>query len=45
MPSNKWFRIATGALVGLLILATIATILASRRQPRVDVAEQETIVT
>jgi len=45
MPSNKWYRIATGALVGLLILAAIATILASRRQPRVDVAEQETIVT
>ena len=45
MPSNTWFRIATGALVGLLMLAAIAAILALRRRPEVDVADQETIVT
>jgi hypothetical protein len=45
VPSNRWFRIATGALVGLLVLAAIATILALRRRPEVDVADQETIVT
>jgi len=45
MPSNKWFRIATGALVGLLMLAAFATILALRRRPEVNVADQETIVT
>jgi len=45
MPSNRWFRIATGALVGLLVLAAIATILALRRRPEVDVADQETVVT
>jgi ABC-type phosphate/phosphonate transport system substrate-binding protein len=45
MPSNKWFRIATGALVGLLMLAAVATILALRRRPEINVADQETIVT
>ncbi len=45
MPSNKWFRIATGVLVGLLILAAAAAIIALRLQPEVDVADQETIVT
>ena len=45
LPSNKWFRIATGALVGLLMLAAIATILALRRRPGMNVADQETIVT
>jgi len=45
MSSNKWFRIATGALVGLLTLAAVAAILALRRRPEADVAEQETIVT
>jgi len=45
VPSNKWFRIATGALVGLLMLAAVATILALRRRPEVNVADQETIVT
>ncbi len=34
LPSNKWFRIATGALVGLLTLAALATILALRRSTR-----------
>jgi len=45
MPSNKWFRIVTGALVGLLMLAAVATILALRSRPEVNVADQETIVT
>jgi hypothetical protein len=45
IPSNRWFRVVTGALVGLLVLATIAAIIALRRRPQVDVAEQETIVT
>ena len=45
MPSNRWFRIATGGLVGLLVLAAVATILALRRRPEVDVADQETVVT
>jgi len=45
MSPNTWFRIATGALVGLLTLAAIATILALRRRPEVDVADRETIVT
>jgi hypothetical protein len=45
MPSNTWFRIATGALVGLLMLAAVAAILALRRRPEMDVANQETIVT
>jgi ABC-type phosphate/phosphonate transport system substrate-binding protein len=44
-PSNRWFRIATGALVGLLALAAIAAVLALRRRPEPDVADQETIVT
>jgi hypothetical protein len=44
-PSNTWFRIATGALVGLLALAAIAAVLAVRRRPPVDVAHQGTIVT
>ncbi len=45
VPSNKWFRIATGALVGLLTLTAVAAILALRRRSEVDVADQETIVT
>lgn len=45
MPSNRWFRVATGALVGLLMLAAVAAILAMRRRPEADVADQETIVT
>ena len=45
LPSNTWFRIATGAFVGLLTLAALAAILALRRRPEVDVANQETIVT
>jgi hypothetical protein len=44
-PSNVWFRIATGALVALLTLAAIAAVLAVRRRPSVDVANQETLVT
>jgi len=44
-PSNTWFRIATGALVGLLVMAAIAAVLALRRRSAVDVANQETIVT
>jgi ABC-type phosphate/phosphonate transport system substrate-binding protein len=44
-PPNRWFRIATGALVGLLALAAIAAVLALRRRPALDVADQETIVT
>jgi ABC-type phosphate/phosphonate transport system substrate-binding protein len=42
---NTWFRIATGALVGLLVLAAIAASLALRRRPKTDIADQETIVT
>ena len=45
MPSNTWFRIATGALVGLLTLAAIAAIRVLRRRPKADVANQETVVT
>ena len=45
LPPNTWFRIATGALVGLLILAAIAAVVALRRSPEVDLADQETIVT
>ena len=44
-PSNTWFRVATGALVGLLVLAAVAAVLAVRRRPPADVAHQETIVT
>jgi ABC-type phosphate/phosphonate transport system substrate-binding protein len=44
-PANTWFRIATGALVGLLVLAAIAAVLAVRRGPRADIADQETVVT
>ncbi len=44
-PSNTWFRVATGALVGLLALAAIAAVVALRRRPASDVADQETIVT
>jgi len=44
-PSNTWFRIATGALVGLLVLAAVAAVLALRRRPEPDVANQETMVT
>ena len=42
---NTWFRIATGALVGLLVLAAVAAGLALRRRPKTDIADQETIVT
>jgi ABC-type phosphate/phosphonate transport system substrate-binding protein len=45
LPSNTWFRIATGALVGLLVLAAAAAVVALRRRPEVDVADQETVVT
>jgi len=43
-PSSLWFRIVTGALVGLLGLAAIAAILALRRRHYVDMADQETFV-
>jgi ABC-type phosphate/phosphonate transport system substrate-binding protein len=45
VPSNLWFRIATGALVGLLVLAAVAAALALRRRHEPDVAGQETVVT
>jgi len=45
LPSNTWFRIATGALVALLAMAAVAAIFALRRRPEVDVADQETVVT
>jgi ABC-type phosphate/phosphonate transport system substrate-binding protein len=45
MPPNRWFRVATGALVGLLLLAAIAAGLALRRKPKFELADQETIVT
>jgi ABC-type phosphate/phosphonate transport system substrate-binding protein len=45
LPPNLWFRIATGALVGLLLLAAIAAVRALRHKPESDVANQETIVT
>jgi ABC-type phosphate/phosphonate transport system substrate-binding protein len=45
LPPNTWFRVATGALVGLLILAAVAAVVALRRRPEVDVADQETVVT
>jgi ABC-type phosphate/phosphonate transport system substrate-binding protein len=45
IPSNTWFRVATGALVGLLVLAAIAAVLALRRRSNGDVADQETVVT
>jgi ABC-type phosphate/phosphonate transport system substrate-binding protein len=44
-PSNRWFRVATGALVALLILASVAALLALRRRSREDITDQETIVT
>ena len=43
--SNTWFRVATGALVGLLMLAAIAASRALRRKPTAEIADQETIVT
>jgi ABC-type phosphate/phosphonate transport system substrate-binding protein len=43
--SNTWYRVATGALVGLLVLAAIAASLALRRKPTAGIADQETIVT
>jgi ABC-type phosphate/phosphonate transport system substrate-binding protein len=43
--SNTWFRVATGALVGLLVLAAIAASLALRRKPTTEIADQETVVT
>jgi ABC-type phosphate/phosphonate transport system substrate-binding protein len=45
MPPNKWFRIATGALIAMLTLAAAAAVFAFRRRSGVDVADQETIVT
>lgn len=45
VPSNTWFRVATGALVVFLALAAIAAILALRRRSGMDMADQETIVT
>jgi ABC-type phosphate/phosphonate transport system substrate-binding protein len=45
LPSNTWFRVATGALVALLTLAAVAAIFALRRRAEVDVADQETVVT
>ena len=45
MPSNTWFRVATGALVVLLALAAIAAVFALRQRPEGDVADQETVVT
>jgi ABC-type phosphate/phosphonate transport system substrate-binding protein len=45
IPSNAWFRVATGALIVLLTLAAIAAILAARRKPPAEMADQETIVT
>ena len=45
ISSNRWFRVVTGALVGLLVLAAIAAILARRTRQHVDIADQETIVT
>jgi hypothetical protein len=45
IPPNRWFRVVTGALVGLLTLAAVAAVLALRRRPQVNVADQETIVT
>jgi hypothetical protein len=43
--SNTWFRVATAALVGLLVLAAIAASLALRRKPTTEIADQETVVT
>jgi hypothetical protein len=34
MPPNRIFRFATGALVGLLVLAAVAAVLAAGRRPR-----------
>jgi ABC-type phosphate/phosphonate transport system substrate-binding protein len=45
LPSNTWFRIATGALVALLAMAAVAAVFALGRRPEVDVADQETVVT
>jgi ABC-type phosphate/phosphonate transport system substrate-binding protein len=45
VPSNAWFRVATGALVVFLALAAIAAVLALRRSKHTDLTEQETIVT
>jgi hypothetical protein len=45
IPPNFWFRVATGAFVGLLVLAVIAAALALRRRREVDVDGQETVVT
>ena len=44
-PSNTWFRIATGTLTGLLVLAAVAAVFALRRKPKTDIADQETVVT
>jgi hypothetical protein len=44
-PSNTWFRIATGTLPGLLVLAAVAAVFALRRKPKTDIADQETVVT
>jgi ABC-type phosphate/phosphonate transport system substrate-binding protein len=45
VPPNHWFRVATGALVGLLVLAAAAAVVALRRGVSNDLADQETIVT
>ncbi|MHC4451296.1 MAG: hypothetical protein ACYS0E_14350, partial [Planctomycetota bacterium] len=42
VPENVWFRIATGALVGLLVAAAVAAVFALRRQQRERVAARET---
>jgi ABC-type phosphate/phosphonate transport system substrate-binding protein len=45
IPKNFWFRFATGALIGLLVLAAAAAVIALRRTEANDIADQETIVT
>ncbi len=45
VPSNLWFRVATGALVSLLALAALAAVLAARHRPDRNIHQQETIVT
>jgi ABC-type phosphate/phosphonate transport system substrate-binding protein len=44
-PANTLFRVATGALVGLLVLAAIAAAFALRKRAEPDITDQETIVT
>jgi ABC-type phosphate/phosphonate transport system substrate-binding protein len=45
MPSNLWFRIATGVLVALLALAAAAALLAFRRRGAEAAADEETHLT